>query len=433
MTQFQSQQHLHVEFEPTNICNTVCLHCPHDAISRPYGKMDMDTYQSAVDQITAYTPNRNFEFAGMGEPLLNPLIYKFIEYALGKAPTSMTTNASALTPQNIDRLVKAGLNHLTISFNGDDPAIYELMMGGLSFERAFKNLTTAVSMSQGSNMVVGANVSVTRQTQPQLGNIKQFLNDAGIEHIYFSKCHNRGGFLKGDLVCTTPPPPVDQVRCDIFSNTLFIAWSGEVLSCCHDLAGNTALGNLNPDGIESPLPGVLPGALNTIIEKKKSISKKGVRFDICRTCNDLYRFMNDIPLGGGEIGEWVYDLYVVTDKNGDAQDSSQAHPLVQGHPPTNALSSWLLDVYASEGKEDLFFKRITQQLQQKDQFIKELQEDHAYELARLQSHLDEIVGSRSWKAIEKLRKIRSALLGTLFPKGSSREKWFLALLHAFSR
>jgi hypothetical protein len=393
--------HLHVEIETTNICNTVCLHCPHDAITRPYGKMDWATYQKSIDQIIEYTPHRNFEYAGMGEPLLNPLIYQFVEYAHDQGATSLTTNASALTPQNIDRLIQSGLSHLTISFNGEDPAIYELMMGGLDFERAQRNLHTAVQMSQGTRMTVGANVSVTRQTQERLVDIRRYLNDAGIKDIYFSKCHNRGGFLKGDLVCTTPPPPVDDDRCDIFTNTLFISWSGDVLSCCHDLAGSTTLGSLNTE------------TLHEILHKKQEIASHGVRFDICANCNDLYRYMNDRPADGREIADWVYDLYSLPNEANTHQAS--------------ALSEWLYSLYSLEGQKDRFFSILSAQIELKEKQIQALEAAQQQETAVLKSKLDEILSSRSWKTIQHFQNFRLFLI----PKGSRREAWFLKIINSF--
>ena len=288
---------LHVEIEPTNICNTRRLHCPHEALSRPYGKMDWETYQAILDKVMVYSETFSLQYAGMGEPLLNPLLYDFIRYVSAKAPTAITTNASALTRHNLEKLAEAGLRDLTISFNGTDPEIYTLMMGGLNFERAESNLRQAIELSRGTQMQVNANVSVTRQTQDQLDGIRHYLEDAGVSGVYFSKCHHRGGYLKGDLVCNTPPPPAADDRCDIFTQTLFVSWTGEVLSCCHDLAGANVVGDLRSQSIEA------------VLANKARIALKGVRFDICKGCNDLYRYMTDRTPDGRAIGDWVYSLY----------------------------------------------------------------------------------------------------------------------------
>ena len=198
---------LSLELEPTNLCNTQCLHCPHDSISRPYGKMDWETYHTIVDKAANFSDSLYVGFAGMGEPLLNPLIYQFVGYAHEKAAAMVTSNASALTAQNMEKLISAGLDTLIISFNGPNKALYELMMGGLNFEKAQKNLDDAIHLGQGTSTDILINISVTRQTEGHLEEIRSYFLDRGIQSVIFSKCHSRGGFLKGDLVCRTPLPP----------------------------------------------------------------------------------------------------------------------------------------------------------------------------------------------------------------------------------
>ncbi len=285
-----------VEIEATNQCNTRCLHCPHETITRPKGMMSWETFQIVADKVLAFGKTQAIDFAGMGEPTLNPHLPRFIEYLKGKIPTFITTNASALTPKNVERLIEAGLGTMIISYNGADAETYELMMGGLNFERAEKYIADAVQRAQGRMRVV-ANVSVTRQTRPKLAEIRRRLNDLGIEKISFSLCHNRGGHLKGDGICDTPIPPRSIKQCDIFDYTLFVAWTGEVLACCHDLDGVGKIGNLLTDRIED------------IHQYKSSLKGQGAIFPMCATCNDVYRFSADVAPAGQPITDWVYALH----------------------------------------------------------------------------------------------------------------------------
>ncbi|PJF46591.1 MAG: radical SAM protein [Chloroflexi bacterium] len=285
-----------VEIEATNECNTRCLHCPHETITRPKGKMTWETFQVVADKVLAYGKTQAIDFAGMGEPTLNPHLPRFIAYFKGKIPTYITTNASALTPKNVERLIEAGLGTLIISYNGADAETYELMMGGLNFERAEKYIAHAVQLAQGRMRVV-ANVSVTRQTRPKLAEIRRRLNDLGIEKISFSLCHNRGGHLKGDGICDTPIPPRSIKQCDIFDYTLFVAWTGEVLACCHDLDGVGKIGNLVTQPLED------------IVRYKEGLRGQGAIFPMCATCNDLYRFSGQANIAGTPVSEWVYALH----------------------------------------------------------------------------------------------------------------------------
>ena len=213
---------LHVEIEPTNLCNTRCVHCPREAITRPLGKMEWSVFKTVADKALAHDAQVNFEFAGMGEPLLNPLVDRFISYVSKSSTCSLTSNGSALTPRNIERLIEAGLDDLKFSFNGTDRATYELMMGGLDFDKAVDYLQSAVELSKNKRMRVAANVSVTAVTQTRLVEIRNYLAAAGVDPIIFSKCHNRGGRLRDPRICTTPLPPAGRSRCDVFGNTLFV-------------------------------------------------------------------------------------------------------------------------------------------------------------------------------------------------------------------
>jgi sulfatase maturation enzyme AslB (radical SAM superfamily) len=273
---------------------------------RPKGKMDRNTFRKVMDKALAYGQPLSVDFTGMGEPFLNPLIFEFIGSISCEAKTSITTNGFGLTDRNIERLMESGLHVLTISFNGFDKDSYELMMGGLDFEKARSHLNSAIRMSRGKEMKVAVNVTVTKQVQDRLPMLKDFLIQAGVDQILFSKCHSRAGHLNAPHVCDTPmPPPFWNSRCDIFANNLFVAWNGDVLSCCQDIDGQNVLGDLNVDDFGS------------IVQLKRSILDKGVNFNICRRCNDMYRFMNASTPDGSPLSEWIYDLCAGADERAD--------------------------------------------------------------------------------------------------------------------
>ena len=258
--------------------------------------MNWDTFQIIADKIISYGHTEAVGFAGMGEPTLNPNLPRFIEYVKGRLATWITTNASALTSRNIEKLIEGGLGTVIVSFNGADATTYELMMGGLDFRRAQTHLQDLVQRANGRMKVV-ANVSVTRQTEPHLTEIKHYLKELGVTEVIFSKCHNRGGHLKNPEVCMTPLLPATVKRCDIFDGTLFVAWNGDVLACCHDLDGVGRLGNLLTDSISD------------LDQLKIALRGKGAIFEMCVVCNDLYRFGGDQTPDGRPLSQWIYDLY----------------------------------------------------------------------------------------------------------------------------
>jgi len=372
-----------VEIEATNFCNTRCLHCPHEAISRPIGKMNWDTYQILIDKLLSYISIKNYnltiDFAGMGEPLLNPLIFSFVKYVSDKADTAITTNGSALTSKNIEKLIEAGLKLLIISYNGENQSTYELMMGGLSFKKAEHHLRNAINMTKGTQISIAINITLTKQTQNSLKAMINYFHGLGIENVLFSKCHNRGGKLNNSNVCDTPMPKFfKKPRCDIFEETLFVAWNGDILSCCHDLDGDNKLGNISINTIEE------------IIETKENILKNGINFNICKNCNDLYRFRKDQDKGI-ILKDWLYDLYT-TDYTNQFDDE---------------LLNWIYEIYNLENKNQYFIQRLwnmnldlTKQLNLTKEEIVKLQLQNQ----TLNNHLEIIRNNKIYRLIDKIIK-----------------------------
>ncbi len=284
-----------VEIEASGRCNTHCLHCPRDAITRPLGLMTWDAFETISGKLLASGEFEAVAFSGMGEPTLNPLLPRFVSAFADKLAVSLTTNASTLSPERIEALLGAGLDSVYVSFSGHDAGLYERMMGGLDFDRASQRIRDLARIAAGRARV-SANVSVTPLTRPHLAQIKAHLESLGIQEMLFAMCHNRGGYLGDPCICDTPLPPAGAGRCDIFADTLYLAWNGDVLACCHDLEGMGRIGNLAEE------------QLDTILSKKERMVGEGVRFPMCATCNDMYRFASDPTPDRRPLSEWVYTL-----------------------------------------------------------------------------------------------------------------------------
>jgi hypothetical protein len=265
-------------------------------MSRPLGMMSWETFCQVAEQILGQPGIEAVDFSGMGEPLLNPLLPRFLARLSPQVHTLVTTNAALLTRQRALALVEAGLGTAIISYNGHRPDLYAEAMGGLSIERADANIRELVRAAEGRTQVA-ANVSVTPRTRSHLPEIRARLRDLGVTQVGFSLCHGRGGHLNDPAACDTGSLPVGQERCDIFEDTLFVAWNGDVLACCHDLAGLGRLGSLVED------------RLGDIVEKRRAVLERGLPFPMCKECNDTYRIARDPTPDRHPLSEWIYALY----------------------------------------------------------------------------------------------------------------------------
>lgn len=330
------QSRLHLEFEATNRCNIRCIHCPHEAISRPSGRLDWPTFEAVIRNVREHLAGERFSlsFSGMGEPLLNPLIYRFIQHVRDDAYTAFSTNALLLDESAVERLIDAGLDRLYVSFPADDPAVHSAMMGGASYGKSARNLRCALEKSAGKRLEICANLVVTRRNGDQVTSTRRFLHREGVDSVTVSLVHNRGGNLRDTSVCDVPPMPAGDWPCDVLAHTLFLDWRGHALICDHDLKGEYGYGDL----VHEPLADVL--------RRREEMLAHHRSFPICRKCNDVLRIGNEPLLAsghGGSFRDWVLGLY----------DDSASNPELYKEP-----MRWIYAIARREGREEQLFRTL---------------------------------------------------------------------------
>ncbi len=77
-----------------------------------------------------------------GEPLLHPDLPKFVAYAKEKGVLDVffNTNATLLTKEKSIALINAGLDRMTVSFEGCEPEMYERSRVGAKFQQVVDNV-----------------------------------------------------------------------------------------------------------------------------------------------------------------------------------------------------------------------------------------------------------------------------------------------------
>jgi MoaA/NifB/PqqE/SkfB family radical SAM enzyme len=150
-----------IYMEPTNICNFRCVYCPEsfaDFKERSGGlhRLDAAAFASVLDQIAALGRLKVLHFYMMGEPFVNRALPDFIRAAVDRSVadrTCVTTNATLLNAEVIDRVLASGLDYLRIS-------IY----GGTEEAFARRTQTPSIKLSR-----VVANVAALRRRRDELG------------------------------------------------------------------------------------------------------------------------------------------------------------------------------------------------------------------------------------------------------------------------
>jgi MoaA/NifB/PqqE/SkfB family radical SAM enzyme len=137
----------HAFIDPSTICN---LHCPFCAVGKgstdhPKYLMRFDEFKRIMDMLGDYL--FQVEIYQYGEPLLNPDVFRMIEYAKRKyyAFTRISTNLNIFNKEKAERLVASGLDYLTLSIDGASQETYSKYRVGGDFNKVLENVTLIVA------------------------------------------------------------------------------------------------------------------------------------------------------------------------------------------------------------------------------------------------------------------------------------------------
>lgn len=257
-----------IEIEVTNHCNANCVACPRDKLGVKKGMMSMKTFRYIIDKfekyrdemkINIYTQKYEYPivtFAGMGEPLLNENIFKFIRYASDKKfHTVIFTNASLLDQEKAHELINSGINRIYISFWGIEREEYELSMG-LDYNKSLRNVEYLAKIVKDK----GIPITITWVKNPKIKStpleIKKFWNDKGLEVDDDNTPWNRGGNLEASEIDVKFEKFINvdlekEIWCSQMYFTDTICWDGDIILCsCDYYMKENVVGNLNEMDIE---------------------------------------------------------------------------------------------------------------------------------------------------------------------------------------
>ncbi|OPY36120.1 MAG: pyrroloquinoline quinone biosynthesis protein PqqE [Methanoregula sp. PtaU1.Bin051] len=132
---------LHLDIEATNLCNLKCTFCENTYNKYRYGMMSRDVWEVIVKE-AAENKLYSLKFTLRGEPLLHKDLPRMVREAkdAGVLDVYFNTNAVRLTPDVSRRLIEAGLDRISISFEGIEKGVYEKYRIGAHFETVVNNI-----------------------------------------------------------------------------------------------------------------------------------------------------------------------------------------------------------------------------------------------------------------------------------------------------
>lgn len=167
-------------------CNLKCTMCPRNDPKFKDDEMPFETFAMIMKQLPFV---KEVELTGLGEPLLHKDLFRMIEFAKKrKIRTVVTTNATLLNRNNIERILRSGLDVLHVSIDSADPEIFRTIRVGTTLEKVTGNLRSLIAQRnrEGSKLRVVVNSILMMRNYRDVEGMVKLCASAGVDAISFS-------------------------------------------------------------------------------------------------------------------------------------------------------------------------------------------------------------------------------------------------------
>jgi pyruvate-formate lyase-activating enzyme len=223
-----------VSIETTVRCTSDCIICPHKEVLQRRTNLDMPT-DMVYDIINQIDWPCQIQWGWMGEPLTDPRLLEFIQYAHTKGLHGfINSNGSLLKGEIVDKLLKVrGLDFVNFAMDTMDKTKYEKCRKGLQFEEVRDNITQLLRRRTelNSNLPVNiAQVEIPGLNDGEFEALKLHWYAKGVNCVHSPHYRRRKG--EYDLK-VTKPVPTGKI-CYFLTNEMNITTDGDVPLCACD-------------------------------------------------------------------------------------------------------------------------------------------------------------------------------------------------------
>ncbi|WP_408072053.1 radical SAM/SPASM domain-containing protein [Butyrivibrio sp. JL13D10] len=301
-----------VLIEPSNYCNFRCISCfqslnESNYLTQNRGMMSLEMFISIIEQLSEWEGDKIkvLKISLYGEPLTNPnfcAMLRIAKEANIADRIETTTNASLITEDIAEQLVKYEIDYIRVSIYGGNQERYKEVTGceNVDINKIEENLKTIQRIKKMNNAerpFVSAKMLDTYSDENE-----QFLERFGpvVDEVYIDKPHNWiateeksfiGSLYKEDqrdeLDKDLKKTRKQRIACPMPFTTIAIRSNGEVSPCCVDWIGGTNLGNIQIDTLKNIWNG------DAMYEfRKMQLENRRKENSSCRNCeladNDYY-------------------------------------------------------------------------------------------------------------------------------------------------
>ena len=271
-----------IYLEISNVCNLKCAFCPGTRREKRF--MTEEEFSALLPKLRPYSDYLYFHL--MGEPLLHPLLPRFLEWA-GEADFKviLTTNGTFLQKRRDILLNAPGLHKVNISLHA-----FEANDLDVPFEQYLSDCFAFGKAAEGKVLTVyrlwnngGADV------------LNETILDAMVEAFPKPWAVERRGTRIGNRVYLeygdkfdwpdlSAPDGGEACFCYGLRDQIGVLCDGTVVPCCLDHEGDIALGNVFREDLDSILTKPTAQVIYDGFSDKKAV------MELCRRCGYARRF-----------------------------------------------------------------------------------------------------------------------------------------------
>jgi len=232
---------LHLDVEPTNACNLRCPFCATTYNDYNKGFMSEKKWKKILDEAGHYNLY-SLKFTYRGEPLLHKDLPRMVAYAklVGIMDVYFNTNAVKLDEETIYELINAGLDRISISFEGINKKIYEKYRIGSDFNLVVKNIEL-IKKIKSKLGIKKPLVRIQTVLIPELlGKEKEYAEfwSPKVDEVAYLDMKDEEG---------NPDHRGNKYNwaCHMLWQRMTIGWDGTIIPCVHDIYEWMKLGNIS--------------------------------------------------------------------------------------------------------------------------------------------------------------------------------------------
>lgn len=181
-----------VAWEVTRSCNLACAYCRASSERGPYPEeLSTEECLKVIDDIASFGYPIIVILTG-GEPLLRRDIFEIAKYGKDKGLIMvMAPNGTLLTEEIVLKIIRAGIERISISLDGPDEASHDNLR---QVPGAFKSAVRGINIAGEAGLEFQINSTITKRNIKLLPEIMELARDLGAKayHIFLLVPTGRG-------------------------------------------------------------------------------------------------------------------------------------------------------------------------------------------------------------------------------------------------